>query len=338
MKKVIRTTLCLFSIILVGIFSIYYAQTLKNKEIRVDDTNFQHTTTAEKIDSPLIRMQGMVIGLHNEDGSYRKSESGVFKIQKGESFSKFLFLSNNTGEDTTIKILAFINFKQQKFSVDGKTEKSDFTFKLKDNEAIEIPITLEHFGDGRNEVILVAVREPTCDRTDMDFRIISDTTILTRRFDVINGEDKIPSYQAMDYPLITKKEILNSIDGIFISEDKYENMTWMSQSVPTDAKIDYFIRIVNREFDYRKTYAVITMLNWEQVEIDGENDVIFSQVNSNEGIEINASIKTPKEEGQYELCTLLIYNPYEKLTIYNDTVESSCRALLNVTDTHKAQR
>lgn len=331
-------------LIFLGAMLIFYncvMQLWENKNIQTPDafesTDFQHKTTADRLYSPLMGMPGMVIGLHNDDGTYRKSTSGVFKIKKGDSFNKFLFLFNNTGEDTTIKVLAFVNFKQQQFSVDGKPEKDDFTFKLANKEGVEIPMTLSHFEDGRNDVILVAVRDLDNKNTDMNFRIMSDSTILTRRFDVINGEDKIPVYQTMNYPLITKKEILESIDGVFISTHKNENMTWMSQTVLANRNIDYFIRVVNREFDYKETYAVITMLDWKQVEIDGKNDVIFSRINPNEGIEIKAHVKTPKKEGGYELCTLLVYNPYDKLTIYNDTVESSCRALLNVIDDKSAQ-
>lgn len=75
-----------------------------------------------------------------------------------------------------------------------------------------------------------------------------------------------------------------------------------------------------------KKYAVVTLFDWKQVPINGDCLVKYIELTDGKSTNIISQLKTPNEPGVYDLCPLIIHNPYTELSYDNRNVETGFRA------------
>ncbi|MEH6936008.1 hypothetical protein V7038_28350, partial [Bacillus sp. JJ783] len=77
-------------------------------------------------------------------------------------------------------------------------------------------------------------------------------------------------------------------------------------------------------------FALITLLDWEQVNIAEEQKVAFFDLPTNTIVNLKSEIPIKKEPGVYDLTPILISNPFQKLEVGNRQVETAIRVGINV--------
>lgn len=220
---------------------------------------------------------------------------------------------------------AGINVHAQYDLVDG-TIYGNHTFEMKVNQTLEIPVEISNFDSGLNDVLFVIVKNSNITSLDNEYRASTDMNhLLFIRFNVANDNDLSPKYN------ITKFKAKNSniLDGVFISKTEDNLQRWLSEKTSPEKSINYFIDVGNVRSD-AQSYALITLFDWKQIKIDGKNDVLFFQLDKNKQTTIPAAFRTPSKPNIYDLTSILIYNPYTKLDMYNRTVETPIRVGINV--------
>lgn len=267
---------------------------------------------------------GVSLGLYNINGNIETKY--IFNVKQDEILKKYISISNQINENREYKLILFVNFKQHKFSVDNKPQSEEYTFSMKPNQSLKIPVEVNQFDSGLNDVIFVLIKYSNVKSLNNEFRANTDMNhLLFVRFNVANNNDQIPKYKIENFKSVESNNIL---DGVFISKSR-QLKRWLSDKINPGEFIKYYIDIGNLG-SKEQTYALISLFDWKQINIDDENNVVFFRLDKNKKISIPTSFKVPNIQNTYDLTTILIYNPYQKLDMYNRTVETPIRVGIDV--------
>lgn len=66
----------------------------------------------------------------------------------------------------------------------------------------------------------------------------------------------------------------------------------------------------NQSYAEHQNFAVITLLDWKQVDFYNNQDVVFLNVDKGKQLCITSSVYAPDAKGVYDLASILIHNPY----------------------------
>lgn len=68
----------------------------------------------------------------------------TYELEEGETFSKFISIINNMGADWCYTLIAFDNYRQIPFFVEGK-ELVTCSVKVKNGESVQVPVEIRNF-------------------------------------------------------------------------------------------------------------------------------------------------------------------------------------------------
>lgn len=299
------------------------------KGIELQSIDFKNTieSTANRDKLPNAKAGGISTGLYNENGSIEKKFH--FNYNRNEDIRKFISIGNLVDTDRIYKLILFIDYKQELFKVDDNPEAIDFTFKLKAGETTEIPIELPKLETGLHDVLFVIVKSPDNKSLDEEYRKRTDMShLLFIRFSVSIENDTVK--ETVNYNEFGIIEESDKLDGLFLSEKDNFNR-WLIQKVKNNENINYLIRAGNNSNEKTKEYAIINLLDWKQTEVVNDREVIFLKVNNKEIAKVNSKFVVDVEKpGVYDLTTIMVSNPYQKLDIYNRNVDTGIRVGVTV--------
>ena len=297
-------------------------------DIPLDSTDFklQILSTEDRDKLPNATSGGISLGLYNNNGQIETETN--FNLEEDQSIEKFISLGNLIDEDRTYKLLLFVDFQQEKFSVDNKESKYDFTFHMDAGESIEIPFKIDPLKKGLHDILFVIAKYPDNKSLNEDFRKNTDSNnLLFLRFSTVVGGDETV-YNEIEFNKYGELENNDILDGIFISkEDNFKR--WINQEIMDNEDLKYFTKIGNNRGEI-KSYALINLFDWEQQTIIDNKKVTFFELENNELITLKSTISINKEKGIYDLAPILIHNPFQKLTMINREVETGVRVGIKI--------
>ncbi len=273
---------------------------------------------------PYMASGGVGLSLHNNDGIIEETMS--FELKPGERFEKIISLGNMIDNDRKYKLLLFVDYKQTAFIVNESTV-TEYDFSAKSNENVLIPFKIENLQQGFHDVFFVIAKYPDIHSLDCEYRKSTDMNhLLFLRFNILVGNAKVPD--------VTYTQLENSkeavFDGILISNKQDLLKRWLTENKHGNDDLKFFIHAGNQSYGKKQNFAVITLLNWKQVEFNNNQDVIFFSLENGTQTSIPAIVSLPHQEGVYDLVTILVHNPYVPLDIYNRMIETGIRVGVNV--------
>ncbi|MGE1109201.1 hypothetical protein ACQJ2X_24825 [Bacillus wiedmannii] len=305
-------------------------QTNNQPKISLDSTNFKSTiaSTANRDKLPFAETGGINLGVYNQNGEIEKDFN--FNIEENQSFKKFISLGNLIKTERVYKMLLLVDYKQSEFKVDDRELAKDFTFKVGAGESIEIPIEIPPLPKGLHDITFVIAKFPDKKTLDEEFRKQTDSSnLLFVRLSTVVGGDETVNNQ-VKFNSYGEKKTEDMLDGVYIAkENNYKR--WLTQDVTKDNDLNFYTKVGNNS-NTRKQYALIQFFDWEQMKFIDNKDVLFYDLEPNTVYSIKSKIPIKKDKGVYDLTSILIHNPFQKVTIYNQQVDTAIRVGVNVED------
>ncbi|MFJ8525563.1 hypothetical protein [Bacillus cereus] len=303
-------------------------QTNNQPKISLDSTNFKSTiaSTLNRDKLPFAETGGINLGIYNQNGEIEKDFN--FNIEESQSLKKFISLGNLIKTERVYKMLLLVDYKQSDFKVDDRELAKDFTFQVGAGESVEIPIEIPPLPKGLHDIIFVIAKFPDKKVLDEEFRKQTDSSnLLFVRFSTVVGEDETVNNQ-VEFNSYGEKNTENILDGVFIAkENTYKR--WLTQEVTNDKNLDFYTKVGNNS-NTRKQYALIQLFDWEQMKFIDDKDVLFYDLEPNTVFTVQSQIPIKKEKGVYDLTSILVQHPFQKITLYNQQVDTAIRVGVDV--------
>ncbi|CUB58396.1 hypothetical protein BN2127_JRS10_04506 [Bacillus subtilis] len=223
-----------------------------------------------------------------------------------------------------------VDYKQSEFKVDGRELAKDFTFQVGAGESVEVPIEIPPLPKGLHDVVFVIAKFPDKKMLDEEFRKQTDSSnLLFVRFSTVVGGDETVNNQ-VEFNSYGEKKSEDMLDGVFIAkENNYKR--WLTQEVTKDKNLNFYTKVGNNS-NTRKQYALVQFFDWEQMKFIDNKDVLFYDLEPNTVYTVKSQIPINKEKGVYDLTPILIHNPFQKVTVYNQQIDTAIRVGVNVGD------
>ncbi|MCH4567568.1 hypothetical protein [Bacillus sp. ES1-5] len=318
------------------LFSACKKETEKTQEnnnqpkIQLDSTNFKSTiaSTVNRDKLPFAETGGINVGIYNQNGEIEKDFN--FNIEENQSLKKFISLGNLIKTERVYKMFLLVDYKQSEFKVDGRELAKDFTFQVGAGESVEVPIEIPPLPKGLHDVVFVIAKFPDKKMLDEEFRKQTDSSnLLFVRFSTVVGGDETVNNQ-VKFNSYGEKKTEDMLDGVFIAkENNYKR--WLTQEVTKDKNLNFYTKVGNNS-NTRKQYALVQFFDWEQMKFIDNKDVLFYDLEPNTVYTVKSQIPINKEKGVYDLTPILIHNPFQKVTVYNQQIDTAIRVGVNVGD------
>lgn len=271
------------------------------------------------------KRKGMRYRIYNSKGNIDNQLSYFLKDE--QAWDKFISISNMTDKSLVYKLLLFVDYKQSLFQIDD-TQVQDFTFKIDSKQTMEIPITIDNLADGLHDILLLIVIDPNIKSLDSKFRsTTANNNLLYFRFNIIVNKE---SYQTSDLVKYEQRDLKDSFPGILLNRELNDyKKNWWSDNLDIKEKLNFYAHISNKDFSEKQKCVLITLLDWKQVPF-GENIFIFTEVDRGKTITVPFEVQMPITKGVYDITSILVLNPFEKLNNSNFNILTSARVGLKV--------
>ncbi|MFD2412071.1 hypothetical protein [Paenibacillus rhizoplanae] len=283
-------------------------------------------STANRDKLPNTSAGGVSLGLYNDKGVIEKDFN--FNYNADEKINKFISIGNFINTDRVYKIILLIDYKQAKFSVDNREPEEDFTLEVKAGESVEIPFQLPNLDRGLHDILFVIIKSPENKSFDEEYRKKTDMNhLLFLRFSTVIQEETVnEQIKYNEYGIIENNSML---DGLLVTKNN-DLKRWLTQNVASHDILNYYIRVGNNSNKQLKRYAVVNLFDWKQVDVIDDRKIVYFEVSKDNLVKLNSGFTINQDSGTYDLTTLLIHNPYQKLDIYNRDVETGIRVGVKV--------
>lgn len=293
-------------------------------------TEFESTANRNQLPMAKAGSGVITLGLYNPNGKIE--EKNIFHISQGEVFYKYVAFSSFVNHNQKYLLTVTDNFNQTPFSINGKTMLT-YEFNLKSNETIDIPVKIHNLQQGFHEIDFFIFKSPhiTMDKEDINMANSLQQVYAIRCNVIINSQEVIR-------PQITTKQYVyyfnqnNIFEGILNNKNIIDKKVWLFERVHKN-KIEYFLHLGNVS-NKSNTYAVISFLDWKQVPVTDNINVLYLNLNKNEEKVYDCSISIPKsEKTRLNFVSLIIPNPFSSLDnpLNVGTVDQSLRTTFIIT-------
>ena len=178
--KIMKITIILMIVVL-SLTSCSYNNQISSDNIPSEYTKFDSKiTNKENIKYLDVSETGNNVSysILNQDGIV---ETETTYFLKENSFQKFINIANYINMDMEYTILTFVNFKQVRFEIEGKSYDS-FTAFIAQNTDLQIPIKLNNLNKGLNDILFLIVLNPNKNLTNpSDNEAFEDILYLRRK-------------------------------------------------------------------------------------------------------------------------------------------------------------
>ncbi|MCU4715781.1 hypothetical protein OCE25_26235 [Bacillus cereus] len=254
-------------------------------------------------------------GMYGQDGKIIDNGS-ILEVDNTNIHSK-LSLSHLIDNGREYKIIVMNNFRQVLFGVDGEKNIS-YDFYAKPNTIVDTTILNEVDKDIK-EVDYLIIKKPNFLLEKFDPEPIGSLQqILSLRYNI---ENKAIPFRESIFPLFTSNK--GPIDSVFISETKDK----LNALTSAKSGQDVYLTVGNISNEVIR-YALVALLDWEQVPLIDDEFIHYVTVNPNE--KKVYQLKLPETEVKKNYQVLAFPFPYEvsnkKYT--SQSVEASIRTVI----------
>jgi len=240
-------------------------------------------------------------------------------LEENESFTGYLYLSNQMSEANDFLVFCLFDYTQVPFETEDGYIQVTRILQLKPFEEVFFPFNLGTVSKGAHDFEIFVIMKPNEHSLNETFRRSTDISYLgSRRINVFVGNSTLvePSYMHFD------PEIYSSVcgseypvnNGILITKQPCSRTLWFTENVKPDDILDYSINAAadNR---YPVSFALVALLDYIQVpvQIVSKESTFFGRLEQGEKVSIPAQVQIPSVEGIHELMVVWMPAPYHKL-------------------------
>jgi hypothetical protein len=304
-------------LILIGFFLIILITFLSISNIK---HNLQSNQNLFHNDQPGISRDTNFISFGLYDPNGKIINNGSILSPLDNKLNKILSISHNINEEREYSLIILENFSQSKFAVSGK-EYLTYDFIMKPNSKFHFEIQLDVPQDTK-EVDCLIIKKPKYLLKDNDVTKASILQeVLPLRFKIASSKNQEPNKLNYEKPLQTFYQGPN--DCVFISEsiDKLKIMYRLKQNKTAYLSVG---NIKNKNVDY----ALVAFLDWKQVPVLNNKEVIYVSVPKGVRKVFPLSLMNTEKEKNYQV--LALPKPYQASPTDNSsqTVYGSMRTII----------
>lgn len=195
------------------------------------------------------------------------------------------------------------------------------------NETIEIPFEINNLSNGLHDAMIIIVRDPNNKSLDSKYRATTlVNNLLYFRFSITVNNDIPSNYNITKFE---QKHLKDNFNTLVLNKDENSVSPWFKDQLQINNVLHFYTHIGNKDFDESQKYALITLFDWNQIDINNKY-VNFVEVNKGKEIDVPMDIKVPNSNGIYNITSIIILNPFQKVNQYNNQVFVSARVGLDV--------
>jgi len=225
------------------------------------------------------------------------------KINHNEDYIVDFEIENLFTFDNKFKVFFFVNYKQTKIIINGKEHDFIDYGVIKSNESKGLQIDIPNLSEGRNEILVLTVRNPDKTLKKKEF-VMGDFIHFTKRFIVVSGNEKQENNQKITHKLRAIKDTNNPIKFPYLTSDiDPTEITLESSTNPFKGKINF----INNEKG--SEYALIVLKNNKQISLDNS----FFKVESTGRVEIPIDLNLDNKANN--IIITVVPNPFTKPNI-----------------------
>jgi hypothetical protein len=279
---------------------------------------------------------GFVQAEHRNTHPYQRPSNDLFEIGAEEAFESYLILFTAADQEAPMPVLVsvFVDYEQVVFELDGQEGLLHYA-EIEPDKVLEIPMKVALASPGWHDLFVVVFPYPEAHPTDPVERVPPSFVVAGRRTVVcvetcekssrpfsdryVGGPVQTPVHAfAYAYPLLPG-ESQNPFERLLLTHTK-------QPGEPLDLEL-----WAKNPHDYPMEYAVLPLLNFQQVPFDahvGSTTMLFSLPAQSEMV-VPGQLG-PLDSGVHELQVVVIFNPYEHLDRIDAFVTSDMRAAIIV--------
>lgn len=256
-------------------------------------------------------------GIIDENGIVETD--GIYHINYGEKFERFLTIKNRLGNNMQFTIFTINNYQQKEFVVDDQSFLKKDVY-IENNTDIQVPFELDNLNKGYNDIIcFIAVDTGHIESKDEKEL---HPNLVEIRFTVYYGDKTVPSYDVLS-PLAQAKECLITI----ASDISKTEMSLDNYAVEKNKKNELYIGAGNN-LQNEGNFAIILFEDWVQKDIE-ESSFVLATIPGIKSITLPFNV-TYAQDGNHQITAVIINNIYETYDMDNSIVNISPRLDLEV--------
>ena len=226
---------------------------------------------------------------------------------------------DNQTRATDYLLTCVLDYQQIPCLWEDETEPAyHYSVSLSAGQIRNIGFKTPEITEGAHDFVVLAFRNAFSTKLDYEYRISTDFNYFHAPRIVLLAGDSTEFPELPDSSLITgEPDILPMpLDGLLVTQSSSVDRisAWLMQPASPDEIFDYTIYLGNysRPEDTRH-YAVMSFLNYRQVPLSEQQDVMFANLDFLEQTTFEASVQAPADEGIYELVVIYATDPYTML-------------------------
>jgi len=259
-----------------------------------------------------------------------------FRILENEPLALYLIIPNGNQGPRSLLVTAILDYQQVSFEMNGK-EGLLHAVTVPPDSHTNLPFKLKVNGVGAHDVQIICFDNPFNQTLNQDYRMNLRGYVSARRAVVIVGDNNTPVRSLQ--PSITGKpvppEVTFDYTVYFASADNPEGVHPSQRQLYVgrgQAGKPYPLQIVLNNVEKEKvTYAVIPLFDFHQININGQNILVWQAAPKEEAI-IDTQIVLPDEVGVHQLQLVYLFDPYKSILgkeVYSSVVFGSPRMAID---------
>ncbi|WP_138090233.1 hypothetical protein [Halalkalibacterium halodurans] len=209
--------------------------------------------------------QGVEIWTTNTQGDPIMNDT-VFEVEQ-ESTIVNVHINHEVNTSREYGIIVLQDFIQSSFQVDGVSYNNLYTFESDPLTENIIPLEIDIFDDSK-ELIILIIREPHVKEKEFDLEKAVNYELIYGKRHLLKSDLELPSEFVEPDGYVSDEQ--NEID-IFLSSEKEDLQAIASMTENTTL----YLHVGNQGLGISVPYAIVGFMDWKQIEIEGENSVLY---------------------------------------------------------------
>lgn len=256
-------------------------------------------------------------GIIDENGI--AETDGIYHINYGEKFERFLTIKNRLGNNMQFTIFTINNYQQKEFVVDDQSFLKKDVY-IENNTDIHVPFELENLNKGYNDIICFIAIDTGHIESKEEKEL--HPNLVEIRFTVYYGDETVPSYDVLSPSALDKECLITIASDISKTEMSLDNY-----AVEKNKKNELYIGAGNN-LENEGNFAIILFEDWVQKDIE-ESSFVLATIPGSKSITLPFNVAYD-QDGNHQITAVIINNIYETYNMVNSNIDISPRLDLAV--------
>lgn len=241
-----------------------------------------------------------------------KDEHNGLILTENIDYPLNILFSNFTGADGEFMLKVFYDYKEIDFKVANEFV-SEYVFDLNSPSTIVMPlflsdeIQLDDYSHKLTVVVFAGTNQYAC-----DYESVTDSYGQCLDYEIRKPQTPSNNYMAHDY-LIESNPISDiNFSGFVINDDIDDaaSVKMPSTEIRANPGETIDLNLFMGNIDGFSEYAAIVFMDWDVVDINGSSPLLLKTQGLSQQ---NFTLKAPEMPGKYEICGILIPNPFNNI-------------------------